>query len=209
MASSLRVSLLLFESLRPHLKYQQEEYLKKMVTIIKDDQNPNNSYELKELLLENLVQFFHLPGMVTELYLNYDCDSHCSNLYEDVTKLLSKQAFPAGNILHSTHLISLDGLCTLIDSIEENCSKVETENGAKSEQLSSPYHLDSGVMVAKRSFSRSNSELCRKVSPRAPPRFSSNQPTIDEIINIKQRKKLFNAGSELFNQKDRCHKSLK
>ena len=62
-----------------------------MMEIIKDDQNPNHSYELKELLLENLVQFFHLPGMATELYLNYDCDSNCSNIYEDVTKLLSKQ----------------------------------------------------------------------------------------------------------------------
>ena len=90
-SASLRVSLLLFESLRPHLKYQQEEYLKKMIEIIKDDQNPNHTYELKELLLENLVQFFHLPGMATELYLNYDCDSHCSNMYEDITKLLSKQ----------------------------------------------------------------------------------------------------------------------
>ena len=28
--------------------------------------------------------------MVTELYLNYDCDVYCSNLFEDLTKLLSK-----------------------------------------------------------------------------------------------------------------------
>ena len=114
------------------------------------------------------------------------------------------QAFPAGNILFSTHLISLDGLCTLIDGIEDNCSKVEQEKGmmgSGTEQLSSPYHLDSGVMVAKRSFSRTNSSMSRKVSPRAPPRFSCSQPSIEEIINIKQRKKLFQAGSELFNQK--------
>ena len=53
-ASSLRVSLLLFESLRNHLKYQQEEYLKKMIQIIKDEQNPNHSYELKEKVNQNI-----------------------------------------------------------------------------------------------------------------------------------------------------------
>ena len=35
----------------------------------------------------------------------------------------------------------------------------------------------------------------------APPISIHAKPTIDEIINIKQRKKLFHAGSELFNQK--------
>ena len=69
---------------RKKLKYQLEEYLKKMVDIIKDENQ--NSYELKELLLEYLAQLFHLPGMATELYLNYDCDNHCTNLYEELTK---------------------------------------------------------------------------------------------------------------------------
>ena len=160
------------------MKYQQEEYIRKMIEIIKNDQNPNNSYELKELMLENLVQFFHLPGMATELYLNYDCDQHCSNLYEDVTKLLSEQASPTGNMLFSTHLVSLDGLCSLIDSIEYNCNKNEKDSSDKQEHLSSPYHLDSGVMVAKRSFSRSNSATARKVSPRAPPRFRHDRKKI-------------------------------
>ena len=69
--------------MRHKLKYQLEEYLKKMVDIIKDENQ--NSYELKELLLEYLAQLFHLPGMSTELYLNYDCDNHCTNLYEEMT----------------------------------------------------------------------------------------------------------------------------
>ena len=161
-----------------------------MIEIIKNDQNPNNSYELKELMLENLVQFFHLPGMATELYLNYDCDQHCSNLYEDVTKLLSEQASPTGNMLFSTHLVSLDGLCSLIDSIEYNCNKNEKDSSDKQEHLSSPYHLDSGVMVAKRSFSRSNSATARKVSPRAPPRFRHDRKNIKELKTIQRGKHL-------------------
>lgn len=48
------------------------------------------TYELKELALHSLVQLWRIPGLITELFLNYDCDVHCSNLFEDITKLLSK-----------------------------------------------------------------------------------------------------------------------
>lgn len=48
------------------------------------------TYDIKEIALQGLVQLWRIPGLVTELYLNYDCDVHCSNLFEDITKLLSK-----------------------------------------------------------------------------------------------------------------------
>lgn len=41
-------------------------------------------------ITETLVQLWQIPGLVTELFLNYDCDLYCSNLYEDITKLLAK-----------------------------------------------------------------------------------------------------------------------
>lgn len=47
-------------------------------------------YEMKEVALEALVQLWRIPSFVTELYINYDCDFYCSNLFEDLTKLLSK-----------------------------------------------------------------------------------------------------------------------
>jgi len=42
------------------------------------------------LPLDSVVQLWRIPGFVTELYLNYDCDLYCPNLFEDLTKLLSK-----------------------------------------------------------------------------------------------------------------------
>jgi hypothetical protein len=42
------------------------------------------------VILETVVQLWRIPGLVTELYLNYDCDLYCPNLYEELTKLLSK-----------------------------------------------------------------------------------------------------------------------
>ena len=52
--------------------------------------NPKLLYEVKELSIEMVVQLWHIPGLVTELYLNFDCDFYCSNTFEDLSKLMSK-----------------------------------------------------------------------------------------------------------------------
>lgn len=122
-ASSIRVCFLLFESMRVHLKFQLEVavlidphschsafivlvpedlmamslfaqmYLKKLIDIITSE-NIKMPYEMKEVALEALVQLWRIPSFVTELYINYDCDFYCSNLFEDLTKLLSKVTRP-------------------------------------------------------------------------------------------------------------------
>jgi len=68
-------------------------YLTKLSEIITSD-HPRITYEVRELALEAIVQLWRIPGLVTELYLNYDCDLYCSNLFEDLTKLLSKVSWP-------------------------------------------------------------------------------------------------------------------
>lgn len=119
-AASLRVCFLLFESMREHLKFQLEMYIKKLMEIITVE-NPKMPYEMKEMALEAIVQLWRIPSFVTELYINYDCDYYCSNLFEDLTKLLSKNAFPVSGQLYTTHLLSLDALLTVIDSTEAHC----------------------------------------------------------------------------------------
>merc|ERR1739838_886882 len=105
-SAALRVSLLLFESLRKDLMFQLESFLKKLMELISNEQ-PKSCYELKELSLEAIMQLWHIPGFVTELYLNYDCDRYCSNIFDDLNKLCSKNAFPVSG-LYPTHLLSLD-----------------------------------------------------------------------------------------------------
>ncbi|KAM9848105.1 Golgi-specific brefeldin A-resistance guanine nucleotide exchange factor 1 [Aulostomus maculatus] len=119
-ASSIRVCFLLFESMRMHLKFQLEMYLKRLMDIITSE-NIKMPYEMKEMALEALVQLWRIPSFVTELYINYDCDFYCSNLFEDLTKLLSKNAFPVSGQLYTTHLLSLEALLTVIDSTEAHC----------------------------------------------------------------------------------------
>ncbi|XP_042312385.1 Golgi-specific brefeldin A-resistance guanine nucleotide exchange factor 1 isoform X3 [Sceloporus undulatus] len=119
-SASLRVCFLLFENMREHLKFQLEMYIKKLMEIITVE-NPKMPYEMKEMALEAIVQLWRIPSFVTELYINYDCDYYCANLFEDLTKLLSKNAFPVSGQLYTTHLLSLEALLTVIDRTEAQC----------------------------------------------------------------------------------------
>ncbi|KIH67943.1 Sec7 domain protein [Ancylostoma duodenale] len=119
LAATNRACFLLFESMRSQLKFQLEAYFHKLKGIVLNEQR-QTSYEQKEMALESIVQLWRIPGLVTELYLNYDCDLYCSNVFEELTKLLVENAFPMSG-LHAHSLISLDALLVVIDTIDQNC----------------------------------------------------------------------------------------
>lgn len=121
-AADLQVCFLLFESQRSCLKFHLEFYLNKLTEII-GNENPRTPYEIRELALDNLLQFLRIPSFAAELYINYDCNLYCTNLLEDLVKLLSKNSLSATQALYTIHEISLDGLMTIISDIEKNCSK--------------------------------------------------------------------------------------
>ncbi|XP_028983448.1 Golgi-specific brefeldin A-resistance guanine nucleotide exchange factor 1 isoform X2 [Betta splendens] len=149
-ASSIRVCFLLFESMRVHLKFQLELYLKKLIDIITSE-NTKMPYEMKEIALEALVQLWRIPSFVSELYVNYDCDFYCSSLFEELTKLLSKNAFPVSGQLNTTHLLSLEALLTVIDSIEAHCRSKVLNNTNQQDQLET-------VLVAGESSNKTASD---------------------------------------------------
>lgn len=97
-------------------------YLKKLMDIITSE-NMKMPYEMKEMALEALVQLWRIPSFVTELYINYDCDFYCSNLFEDLTKLLSKVASPVRRHID----IFKDGLIqTFFFLLFFNCSRMHS-----------------------------------------------------------------------------------
>ncbi|XP_036402027.1 Golgi-specific brefeldin A-resistance guanine nucleotide exchange factor 1 isoform X1 [Megalops cyprinoides] len=242
-AASIRVCFLLFESMRVHLKFQLEMYLKKLMDIITSE-NAKMPYEMKEMALEAIVQLWRIPSFVTELYINYDCDYYCSNLFEDLTKLLSKNAFPVSGQLYTTHLLSLEALLTVIDSTEAHCQAkvlnntaqqdqsetvaVEGEGTVNSSSTDTPSEADrlanitsvqngpesegvplcppaSGhLMAEKMRLGRQEQEetdSAEKKVPSKPQRFSCCLPDSQELLEIKNKKKLLITGTEQFNQK--------
>uniref|UniRef100_A0A6Q2WQA5 SEC7 domain-containing protein n=1 Tax=Esox lucius TaxID=8010 RepID=A0A6Q2WQA5_ESOLU len=234
-AASLRACFLLFESMREHLKFQLEMYLKKLMDIITSE-NLKMPYEMKEMALEALVQLLRIPSFVTELYINHDCDFYCSNLFEDLTKLLSKNAFPVSGQLYTTHLLSLEALLTVIDSTEAHCQAKVLNNTAQQDQ-STETMLAEGVDLTSDSTEtttgirasathqrtpdggeddtgqarpgRHRTRLlsvfsffsAEKKEIKIPQRFSCCLPDSQELLEIRNRKKLLNSGTEQFNQK--------
>uniref|UniRef100_A0A8C8D616 Golgi-specific brefeldin A-resistance guanine nucleotide exchange factor 1 n=1 Tax=Oncorhynchus tshawytscha TaxID=74940 RepID=A0A8C8D616_ONCTS len=215
-AASIRACFLLFESMRGHLKFQLEMYLKKLMDIITSE-NMKMPYEMKEMALEALVQLSRIPSFVTELYINHDCDFYCSNLFEDLTKLLSKNAFPVSGQLYTTHLLSLEALLTVIDSTEAHCQakvlnsttqqdhsaemvlaegecstndRTDTTTGTPIALIHLVYFLENCIFI-----------LAEKKEPKKPHRFSSCLPDSQELLDIRNKKKLLNSGTEQFNQK--------
>uniref|UniRef100_A0A8C1JH51 Golgi-specific brefeldin A-resistance guanine nucleotide exchange factor 1 n=1 Tax=Cyprinus carpio TaxID=7962 RepID=A0A8C1JH51_CYPCA len=202
-AASIRVCFLLFEGMREHLKFQLEMYLKKLMDIITSE-NPKMAYEMKEMALEAIVQLWRIPSFVTELYINYDSDFYCSNLFEDLTKLLSKNAFPVSGQLYTTHLLSLEALLTVIDSTEAHCQAKVLNSAAQQDQSeSTTVEGDCSVNTITDSTTGGQDQESQdeKKSLKKPHRFNSCLPDSQELLEIKNKKKLLITGTEQFNQK--------
>uniref|UniRef100_A0A672KS37 Golgi brefeldin A resistant guanine nucleotide exchange factor 1 n=1 Tax=Sinocyclocheilus grahami TaxID=75366 RepID=A0A672KS37_SINGR len=201
-------------------------YLKKLMDIITSE-NPKMPYEMKEMALEAIVQLWRIPSFVTELYINYDSDFYCSNLFEDLTKLLSKNAFPVSGQLYTTHLLSLEALLTVIDSTEAHCQAKVLNSAAQQDQSESTTvggersvntitdsttvsdtrtacpPTSGHLMAEKMRLGRQDQEETdtEKKSLKKPHRFTSSLPDSQELLEIKNKKKLLITGTEQFNQK--------
>lgn len=120
LAADLQVSFLLFESQRQHLKFQMEHHINKLMEIVSSDSN-RISYDQRELALEAIVRLWRISGLPAELYLNYDCGLYSSNLYEELMKLLSKNASALMGNMQNMQFVSLDAIFTLISGMEIRC----------------------------------------------------------------------------------------
>ncbi|GMT18525.1 hypothetical protein PFISCL1PPCAC_9822, partial [Pristionchus fissidentatus] len=212
-AAASRCCFLLMESMRSALKFQLEAYFGKLRGIVLSEQT-RISYEQKEMALESIVQLWRIPGLVTELYLNFDCDLYASNVFEDMTKLLAENAFPVSG-LRSTSLLSLDALLVVIDTIDMNChcrraGAVVENTDETNRSLAAPplsgYDIGKKIVVGggkHAAATPTESAALQQASPalrinRHIP--SSALPPLSEVIERKKRKKMLNEATEMFNK---------
>lgn len=112
------VVLNLYHHHRCHLKLQLESFFS--CVIIRLSQGKYGAtYQQQEVAMEFLVDFCRQPTFMSELYVNFDCDILCSNLFEDLGSLLSKSAFPVNCPLSTLHVLSLEGLIAVMHSMAE------------------------------------------------------------------------------------------
>ncbi|CAJ0572425.1 unnamed protein product, partial [Mesorhabditis spiculigera] len=109
LARVARVAFQLFDRSRQQLKLQMEAYFQKLQTILASPPDIN-SYEKKEFALSTLARLWRIPGIMNEIYFNYDNELYHSNLFEDVVKRFSENAFP----LHDKESMSFLGFEALL-----------------------------------------------------------------------------------------------
>ena len=79
---------------------------------------------LKECLLlcyfaapQGVLDFCNQLSFIRNVYLNLDCRIERNNLFEAIASLLSKTAFPVNSPLGSVHLLSLEGLFSILSAL--------------------------------------------------------------------------------------------
>ncbi len=206
-SATLWLSYIIIESQRKHLKYQLEIFFNKLNDIVCSE-SQKVTYEHKELALDMVVRMYRMPGFITQLYLNFDCDMYTSNTFEDLTKMLSKNAFPVTG-LYSTHFLSLDALLTVIEMIETQCQKRILAGNTKSNGLSAI--KGASIPTPEAAVSKSSGHQFG-VSVSANKLQEENQtaqaqaskikiPTHEEVMALKHKKKLITTATEQFNTK--------
>ena len=101
---TMRVIFNLFQTIRNHLKVPLEVFLTSVhLRILEHSGNP----EEREVALESLLEFCREPALIKDLYLNYDCDVQCTNLYANICTTLGNVASPCG--YHTIDMMTNDG----------------------------------------------------------------------------------------------------
>jgi len=88
---TMRIIFNLFQTIRNHLKVPLEVFLTSVhLRILEHSRNS----EEREVALESLLEFCREPALIKDLYLNYDCDVQCTNLYANICTTLANVAAP-------------------------------------------------------------------------------------------------------------------
>ncbi|KAI0501235.1 hypothetical protein KFK09_016178 [Dendrobium nobile] len=110
------IVLNLYYHLRTELKLQLEAFFSCVILRLAQGKN-GVSYHQQEVALESLVDFCRQKTFMAEMYSNLDCDITCCNMFEEITNLLSRCAFPVNSSLSMTHILALEGLIAVIQGM--------------------------------------------------------------------------------------------
>ncbi|KAK1319152.1 ARF guanine-nucleotide exchange factor GNOM [Acorus calamus] len=112
------IVLNLYHHLLAQLKLQFEAFFSCVILRLAQSRY-GASYQQQEVAMEALVDFCRQKAFIKEMYANFDCDITCSNVFEELTNLLSKSAFPVKCPLSTMHVLALEGLISVIQGMVE------------------------------------------------------------------------------------------
>ena len=89
---TMRVIFNLFQTISNHLKVPLEVFLTSVHLRILEHSTSNAE---REVALESLLEFCQEPALMKDVYLNYDCDVSCTNLFAQICTTLGEVAGPS------------------------------------------------------------------------------------------------------------------
>ncbi|GAQ85003.1 GDP-GTP exchange factor [Klebsormidium nitens] len=121
----------LYWHFKRHLKLQMAAFFENVVL-----RAAQGGYHQQEAALEILQDFCRQPSFISEMYANADGDITCGNTFENLSNLLSKNAFPDKATLSALNLLSFEGLLAVVQ-----CMADRADNASVSGSSSSEYNL--------------------------------------------------------------------
>ncbi|KAG0331630.1 GDP/GTP exchange factor for ARF [Podila humilis] len=95
--------------------------------------------EVRELLLECLGQFARAPTFMVDLWVNYDCGLDCGDMFQDMIKFLTRNAFPDSTTYSASnsHMLCMDSLLLFINHMVDRLSIPKEESAILDQDLDS------------------------------------------------------------------------
>lgn len=126
LSGSLSLTRNLFVFLTKHVKLQMELVISKLIEWNMSEGVP---YQKQEITMEFLVDLLRVPNFVAEIYINYDCDPNCTDLFEKIAMFLYKNSYPPDGALYTTHVLTLEGLLSIAQSISDHIDNSPNNDG--------------------------------------------------------------------------------
>ncbi|KAF8401703.1 hypothetical protein HHK36_012649 [Tetracentron sinense] len=105
--------------------------------------------QLQEVALEGIISFCRQPTFIIEMYVNYDCDPVCQNVFEEIGKLLCKNAFLTGNPLTSLQIQAFEGLIVMIHNIADRIDEDDNSSSISIHPAQIPEYRPFWVEISK------------------------------------------------------------
>ncbi|KAJ4789986.1 SEC7-like guanine nucleotide exchange family protein [Rhynchospora pubera] len=112
------IVLNLYQNLRTELKMQLEAFFSCIILRLAQSKF-GATYQQQEVAMEALVDFCRQRTFMVELFANFDCDITCRNVFEELSNLLSRSAFPLNSPLSSMHVLALEGLIAVVQGMAD------------------------------------------------------------------------------------------
>lgn len=154
---------------KSHLKQDIEVFMSNVFFRVLDSQN--SSFKQKALVLESLRSLCKDPVLLTQIFLNYDCEFDAMNLYKDIVHMLTKlggkaTSAPISNVSKrdadqefELSLAAIECLVTILKAFLRALGLPagdDSENDTAGARIRGMLQLDSALATPEDNFSISN-----------------------------------------------------